>query len=58
MQFHNQLYSVMLGAQCIRLSMGNVSDQELHCFVSKKSVENMKALVQNFSEKTSEHFAI
>ena len=63
MQFCNQLFSVMLGAQCCHLSKGNVSDQVLHCIISNKSVEKNKALVQNigteyFQKKTSENFAL
>jgi hypothetical protein len=48
----------MLQAQCIHLSKGNVTDQVLHCIIPNKSVEKNKALVQNFSEKTSETFAV
>jgi hypothetical protein len=49
----------MLGAPCSHLSKGNVSDDKvLHCVISNKSAEKNKALVQNFSEKTSENFAL
>jgi flagellar biosynthesis/type III secretory pathway chaperone len=48
----------MLGAECVHLSKGNVSGQVLHCIISNKSVEKNRALVQNFSEKTSENFAL